>query len=137
MMHNWHNEAIWQYDYSSCHYQATPVSARYCTKTILPAIIKPQPVSARNCIVLPCHWCLLAHARKRTPDILWSQLIEDHERALMRDTYKVGDFVSTDQSICKTPGRLPTEYGRESQYRQFSGNIIFNDAASGLIWVKN
>ena len=55
----------------------------------------------------------------------------------MKDQYKVGDFVSTDQFICKTPGRLPTGYGRESQYRHFSGDTIFNDGASGLIWVKN
>jgi len=112
-------------------------SARNCNKTILPAIIKPQPVSARNCIVPPCHWCLLAHARKRTPNVWWSQLIEDHEWAIMKDQYKVGDFVSTDQFICKTPGRLPTGYGRKSQYCHFSGDTIFNDGASGLIWVKN
>ena len=55
----------------------------------------------------------------------------------MKDQYKVGDFVSTDQFICKTPGRLPAGYGRESQYRHFSGDTIFNDGASGLIWVKN
>ena len=48
-----------------------------------------------------------------------------------------GDFVSTDQFICKTPGRLPTGYGRESKDRHFQGGTIYNDAASGLIWVEN
>ncbi len=94
----------------------------YGNTTVLLAIIKPQPVSARNCIVPPWHWCFLAHARKCTPIVLWSQLIEDHEWALIRDQYKVGDFVSTDQFICKTPGRLPTWYGRKSNYCHFSGD---------------
>jgi hypothetical protein len=55
----------------------------------------------------------------------------------MRDQYNVCDFVSTDQFICKTPGCLPTGYGQESQDRCFQGGTIFNDAASGLIWVEN
>jgi hypothetical protein len=32
---------------------------------------------------------------------------------------------------------LPSGYGRESQDCHFQGSTIFNDAASGLIWVKN
>jgi hypothetical protein len=48
------------------------------------------------------------------------------------------DFVSTDQFICKMPGRLPTGYGRKSQDCHFQGGTtIFNDAASILKWVKN
>ena len=106
-------------------------------KTILPAIIKPKLVSARNCIVPPCQSCLLARARKRTPNVSRTRLIDDREGAITRDQYNVGDFVSTDQFICKTPGRLPTGYGRESQDRRFQGGTIYNDAASGLIWVEN
>jgi hypothetical protein len=68
---------------------------------------------------------------------LRTRLLEDHEGAITRDKYNVGDFVSTDQFICKTPGRLPTGYGRESQDRCYQGGTIFNDAASGLIWVEN
>jgi hypothetical protein len=34
------------------------------------------------------------------------QLLDDCEGAIMRDQYNVGDFVSTDQFICKTPGRF-------------------------------
>jgi transposase InsO family protein len=106
-------------------------------KTILPAIIKPKLVSARNCIVPPCQSCLLARARKRTPNVSRTRLLDDREGAITRDQYNVGDFVSTDQFICKTPGRLPTGYGRESQDRRFQGGTIYNDAASGLIWVEN
>ncbi len=50
---------------------------------------------------------------------------------------QVGDFISTNQIICKTPGRLPTEYGHESKDCRFQGGTIFNDAASRLIWVEN
>jgi hypothetical protein len=35
------------------------------------------------------------------------------------------------------PGRLPTRYGGESQDPHYQGGTIFNDAASGLIWVEN
>ncbi len=105
--------------------------------TILPAIIQPKNPSARNCIVPPCQSCLLARARKPSPKVSRTQLLEDREGAITRDQYKIGDFVSTDQFICKTPGRLPTGYGHESQDRRFQGGTIYNDAASGLIWVEN
>ncbi len=67
----------------------------------------------------------------------FTHLLEDREGAITRGQYNVGDFVSTDQFICKKPGRLPTGYGRKSQDRRYQGGTIFNDAASGLIWVKN
>jgi hypothetical protein len=106
-------------------------------KTVLPAIFKPKLASARNCIVPPCQLCLLARARKCTPNVLRMRPLNNREGAIKRDQYNVGDFVSTDQFICKTPRRLPTGYGRESQDCHFQGGTIFNDAASGLIWVEN
>jgi hypothetical protein len=105
--------------------------------TILPAIIQPKNPSARNCIVPPCQSCLLAREKKRSLNVSRTQLLEDREGAITRDQYKVGDFVSTDQFICKTPGCLPTGYGQESQDLRFKGGTIYNDAASGLIWVEN
>jgi hypothetical protein len=99
--------------------------------TILPAIIQPKNTSARNCIVPPCHPCLLAHTRKRSPKVSRTQPLEDREGAITRDQYEVRDFVSTDQFICKTPGHLSTRYGRESQDRRFQGGTIYNDTASG------
>ena len=58
-------------------------------------------------------------------------------KALARDKTEVGDFVSTDQFICNTPGRLPSGYVREAPDCRFQGGTIYNDAASGLIWVEN
>ena len=98
--------------------------------TILPAIIKPKFLTARNCVVPACQSCLLARARKRSTKVSRTQPLDDKEGALTRDQYETGDFVSTDQFICKTPGRLPTGYGRESQDRRFQGGTIYNDTAS-------
>jgi len=42
-----------------------------------------------------------------------------------------------DQYISKTPGRLPTGFGREGPYNRHHGGTIFNDAALGLIHVEN
>jgi hypothetical protein len=49
----------------------------------------------------------------------------------------VGDFVSTDQFVCRTTGRLPTGYGREGSNSCYQGGTIYNNAASGLIWLEN
>jgi hypothetical protein len=106
-------------------------------RTVLPPIVKPKFPSARNCIIPVCQSCLLAHARKRTPNMKCSMVIPENEGALSHNRYEVGDFDSIDQFICKTPGCLPEGYGRESQDWQFQGGTIYNDAAIGLIWVEN
>ncbi len=92
--------------------------------TILPEIIQPKNPSAKTFIVPPCQSCLLARAKKCSSKDSRTQPLEDREGAITRDQYKVGDFVSTDQFICKTPGRLPAGYGRESQDRRFQGGTI-------------
>jgi hypothetical protein len=106
-------------------------------RTVLPPIIKAKFPSARNCAIPFCQSCLLARARKRTPGVKHAHADPEKEGALSRDRIEVGDFVSTDQFICRTPGRLPEGYGRESKDRRFQGGTIYNDAASGLIWVEN
>jgi hypothetical protein len=106
-------------------------------RTILSPIIKPKFPSAWNCVIPACQSCLLAHARKRTPNVKPSKAVHESEGALSRNRYKIGDFVSTDQFICRTPGQLPEGDGRESKDRCFQDGTIFNDDASGLIWVEN
>ena len=44
--------------------------------------------------------------------------------------------MSTDQLVCRTPGRLPNGYGREDLNSRFHGGTIYNNGASGLIWVE-
>jgi hypothetical protein len=99
MMHEW-------------HYEEPNVN-----KTVLPAIIKPKFALARNCIVPTCQSCLLARARKRTLNVSRTRLLNDREGAITRDQYNVGDFVSTDQFICKMPGCLLTGYGMDMNHR--------------------
>ena len=106
-------------------------------RTILPPFIKPKFPSARNCVIPACQSYFLARARKRTPNVKRSMAIPESEGALSRNRYEIGDFVSTDQLICRTPGWLPEGYGHESQDPCFHGGTIFNDAPSGLIWVEN
>ena len=73
--------------------------------TILPPIIQPNFPSVWNCVILVCQPCLLAHARKRTPNVKHSKAIPENEGALIsHNRYEVGNFVSADQFICKTPG---------------------------------
>ena len=74
---------------------------------VLPPVIKPKFPSAQNCVIPVCQSCLLACTRKRTPNVKCSTVIPELEGALSRNRYEVGDFVSTDQFICKTPGQLP------------------------------
>ena len=56
---------------------------------------------------------------------------------MTRDKYEVGIVFSTDNFICKTTARLHIGYGRESSDRRFQVGTIYNDAASGLIWIEN
>ncbi len=72
-------------------------------RTVLPPIIKAKYSSAQNCVIPLCESCLLARARKCTLNVKQTNLPES-EGALSRDQYEVGDFVSTDQFICRTPG---------------------------------
>ena len=39
--------------------------------------------------------------------------------------------------MVKTPGKLPSGYGREADHNMFHGGTIFRDAASKYIFVKN
>jgi len=67
-----------------CHYEDPDGRT-----TILPAIIQPKNLSARNCIVSPCQACLLARAKKCSPNVSRTQPLEDHEGAITRGQYKV------------------------------------------------
>ncbi len=79
----------------------------------------------------------MAWARQRSPKVKKVQSNLDSEGAISRDQLEVGDFVSTDQFVCRTPGRLPSGYGLEGRNGRFHGGTIYNDATSGLIWVEN
>jgi hypothetical protein len=102
-----------------------------------PPIIKPKFTSTSFCAILKCQSCELAWARQRSPKVKKVQSNLDSEGAISRNQLEVGDFVSTDQIVCRTPGWLPSGYGCEGRNGRFHGGTIYNDGTSGLIWVEN
>ena len=106
-------------------------------RVIMPQVIKPKFPSASSCPILLCTSCQLAQAKQRNPGVTKQKYVEEKEGILSAGALEPGDFVSMDQFIVKTPGRLPTGYGREGHENRYHGGTIFNDAVSGAIWVEN
>ena len=104
---------------------------------LMPQVIKPRFPSTSYCKVPLCTTCELSRAKKRNPKVIKTQAIKEREQVLAADQYEPGDFVSMDQFIVRTPGRLPSGYGREAQENRYHGGTIFNDAATGIIWAEN
>ena len=94
--------------------------------TAMDRVIKPKIKSAANCPIPVCQSCQLSRAKLRKPKVTKSKAISDQEGALSRDKYCTGDFVSMDQYVVKTPGRLPTGYGKEAGHNMFHGGILFS-----------
>jgi hypothetical protein len=67
----------------------------------------------------------MSRAKQRKPEVKKSKAVPEEVGALSREKYETGDFVSMDQYVVKTPGRLPTGYGRESHTNMFHGGTIF------------
>jgi hypothetical protein len=78
-----------------------------------PPILKTKFASTSSCAILKCQSCELPWAQQRSPKVKKVQSNLDSEGAISRNRLEVGDFVSTDQFFCRTPGRLPSGYGCE------------------------
>ena len=104
---------------------------------IMPQVIKPRFKTTSCCPIPLCTSCELSQAKKRNPNVIKQQLIKEKEGILAAGKYESGDFFSMDQFVVKTPGCLPTGYGREASGNHFHGRTIFNGAATGIIWVEN
>ena len=102
-----------------------------------PPIIKTKFTSTSSCTIPKCQSCELAWAWQRSPKVKKVHSNLDSEGAISRNQLEVGDFVSTDQFVCRTPGWLPGGYDCEGSNGWFHGGTIYNDAASTLLWVKN
>ena len=79
----------------------------------------------------------MGSAKKIPPGVSKKKTVPEKKGILARDEHEVGDFMLTDQFVVKTPGRLPSGFGREQHNNRFCGGTIYNDAASGLIWFEN
>lgn len=106
-------------------------------RDMMPSVITPKFPTAATCPIPRCASCELARARRRSPAVMKQQAIEEKQGILSANKYLPGDLVSMDQFVSGTPGRLYSGYGREAPQNRFQGGTIFNDAASGAIWVEN
>ena len=107
------------------------------TISVMDPVILPKLATAAVCEVPACESFLLVRDKKLSPGLSKAKHVPDKEGILSFDQYEVGYFVSTDQFFVRTPGRLPTGYGRERRQNRFHGSNIYNYSASGLIWVEN
>ena len=88
-------------------------------------VIIPKIKATATCPIPMCQSCQLSRAKQRKPKTTKSKAIPEASGAITRQKYNVGDFVSLDQYVVKTPGRLPTGFGRESITNMFHGGTIF------------
>ena len=107
------------------------------TKHVMGPIIQPKFATSEKCAVPVCEPCLLVRAKKISTGVEKKKAVPYKKGILAGDKYEVGDFMSTNQFVVKTPGRLPSVFGRERRKNMFHGGTICNDAATGLIWFEN
>ena len=106
-------------------------------KFVLPTVIRLKLKSTSNHPVPACTSCLLARSKKISTGTKKQTIVPKKEVILSRYKYKPGDLVSTEQFGADTPRQLPTEYEQESYFSSFYGGTLYNDAATGIIWVEN
>ena len=90
----------------------------------MPHIITPKIKSAAYCPIPLCQSCQLSWAKQRKPKITQSKVVSEAEGILSSEKYETGDFVSMDQYVVKTPGRLPSGYGQESNVNMFHMEVL-------------
>ena len=59
------------------------------------------------------------------------------EGVLYQDKHKAWYFMYDDQFFVETPFRMLSGFGKEVTNIRFHRWAIFNDAATGIIWVEN
>jgi len=104
---------------------------------VLDPVIIPRIPTASSCPIPVCESSELARAKQRNPKVVKSRAIAERQGCISADKYLPGDFVSIDQYVVRTPGRLPNGYGRERDCNKFHGGTIFRDAASKVIRAEN
>ena len=98
-----------------------------------PSVIPAKFHQASNCPIPKCQTTELAQGKCRNPKVARQEALKEKEAILAWDKYEAGDFVSMDQFVCKTPGRLLQGFGRDGEANRFHCGTIFNDAATGVI----
>ena len=107
------------------------------TNHVMSPIIQPKFATAEKCAVPVYESFLLGRVKNISTGVAKKKSVPDKKVILDCDKYEGGDFMLTNQFVVKTPGRLPSKFGRERHNNRFHCGTIYNDAASGLIWVEN
>ena len=79
--------------------------------SVMDRVIFPQICAAANCPIPLCQSCQMSFAMQHQPNVKKSKAAPEEVGMLVQDKYEMGDFVSLDQYVVKTPGHLPTGFG--------------------------
>jgi len=102
---------------------------------VMPPVIQAKHPRAATCSLPPCATCNIARAKARRPKIAKAKRDKKEDKALTRDKYLPGDFVSMDMVPVGITGRSFKGYGRENSVETFRALAVFVDAASGVVKV--
>ena len=99
-----------------------------------PPVITPKAKGSSTVPIPACATCQVARAQVRKPKSRRQTAVKSNEKALSRDKYEAGDFVSMDTVTVPIKGRLFSGYGADSS-DGYTCVTIFHDAGTGLIKV--
>ena len=106
-------------------------------KVVLPPVIFPKLKSTSKCPVPVCNSCLLARSKKRSTGTKKQTIVPEKGVILSCDKYNPRYFVSVDHFVANTSVWLSTVYVQEPSSYLFHGGTLYNDSATGIIWVEN
>ena len=104
---------------------------------VMEPVITPHISDASSCAIPVYESSELARSKQRNPKVTRSKAIPEREGCISTEKDLPGNFVSMDQYVVRTPGRLPWGNGRERDCNKFHGGTIFRDAVSKVIFVEN
>ncbi len=104
------------------------------TKTVIEPVIKAVDPEAKTCPTdIKCATCEIARARVQKPKNSKRTRDKSKDKALTREKYDPGDFVSMDTVPVGIAGRAYEGYGGPNAGVQFRYLTLFHDAATGII----
>ena len=102
-----------------------------------PPVLPTKHPATSKCEAPRCAACQFSKQFRRTPDSTITHAIQDKELAIRKGDLHPGDCVSTDQYVCKQPGRLSHTYGKEDESLKYNGGTIYMDHGSRYVYLRN
>ena len=91
----------------------------------LDLVIVPKTKAASTFPIPLCKSSQILHAQFHKPKIVKSKAISKVEGAISKEQYQMNDFMSTDQYVFLTPGRLEEGCGHEADSNMYHGGTFF------------